>query len=98
VVEVGVQIVDSNSVDTKNLQQGGVTAADLAVRERILAVAGIIPSASTDLVGHTNNLKLIASVGVDKAAALDGKCRNSSGERGAQGDKSGLKLFRLLVK
>lgn len=97
VVDIGAQVVHTDGVDTEHLEQSSVTLANLSVRERVLAVGGIVARAATDLVGHTNDLELITTVGIDEAVAVDGQSGHSGSKSCAQGDKSRLKLYWLLV-
>ena len=69
-VQVGVQVIDPDRVDAQGLHQGGVTKTDVLVRERVAAVTGVISGTSTRLIGDTDDLEGVASLGVDELVAL----------------------------
>ena len=69
-VDVRGQIVHADGVDAENLHESSIAQADVGVTQGILALSGFIPVLTTRLVGHTNNLELLAIV-VDEGVALD---------------------------
>lgn len=74
-VQVRINIVDTNSVDTEALHQRSITETDLGVGERILAVFWVVSRGSSWLVGDTDNLEALAS-------GLDNEIWTLDGERG----------------
>lgn len=90
-VLVGVQVVDTNGIDTHNLHEGSISQASLRIAEGIRAFEGEA-GASTGLICDTDNLELVASLGVVELVALDFQRRNSSDERCGKRDESGLDL------
>jgi len=71
VVQVGVKVVDSDSVDTKDLHEGGIAKTVVLVAEGVLALGRVIASSTTGLVVNTNDLESVAALGVDEVPALD---------------------------
>lgn len=68
VVEVGINVVDTNGVHTQDLHQGSVSKAAIFVGQRI--GGSIVTSTATRLVGNTNDLIAVASGIVDKKISL----------------------------
>lgn len=84
-VDIRVKVVDADGVDTKNLHECSITLALLRVAQRVNASLGVVASTASRLVGHTDNLELVASVGVNELLALNLKGLDSSNGRGSQG-------------
>ena len=93
VVGVRVEVVNTDSVHTKNLHERSITQASIGVGKRIFPSLGVISCATTRLVGHANDLELVA-IGIDKVVARDGERLNRRDGGGAEGHKSRLKLER----
>lgn len=96
VVDVRVKVVDTDGVDTENLHESGITLALLGVAEGIDAGLGVVASTASRLVGHTNDLELVAGVGIDELLALDLQGLDSGdgrGGQGAEGHESRLELI-----
>lgn len=81
-VDIGVNTVDTDSVHSEHLHEGGISKAGVLVRQRILSSIWVKACAATRLIGNTNDLVPIACSIVDKVAALDVNGRHSSGQRG----------------
>ncbi len=92
VVQVGVDIVHADGVDTQNLEQGGITQADIGVAEGVAAGLLVVAGRAAGLVGDADNLQAVAGLGVDEVLALDLKGRDGDGERCAERQERGLKL------
>lgn len=90
-VLVGVQVVDTNGIDTHNLHEGSISQASFRIAEGIGAVEGEA-GAATGLVCDTDDLELVASLGVVEFIALDFQRRYGGDERRGKRDESGLNL------
>ena len=97
-VDIGIEVVHANGVDAEDLHQGSITLALLRVAQRILAGFGVVTSAASRLVSHTNDLELVASVGVDEVLALNLERLKGADGRGGQGHESRLELTSMLVE
>lgn len=96
-VDIWVQVVDSNGVDAKGLHEGGIAKADVGVAEGVLAQGRIIPRAATRLVGHADDLELLATLGVDKVVALNLQRGNSRHKRGSKSHESSRELNNVSI-
>jgi hypothetical protein len=85
VVDVGVQVVDTDGVDAHDLHESSISKASSRVTERVRAVL-LEARAATGLIGDANNLELVASLGVVELVALDFQSRDSSSERRGERD------------
>lgn len=92
VVDIRRQVVDANGVDAKNLQDSGITLANLGVAEGILALLRGVPSATTGLVSSTNNLELVAVL-VNKVGTLELEGFDRSSDRGHESHEGRRLLF-----
>ena len=90
VVGIGVEVVNTNGVDSKNLHQSGVSQAGVRVAKRV-AIAGV-SRAATRLVSHADNLKLLAGGAVDEVGPLDLHLGDSRHERSRKGHDGGREL------
>lgn len=81
VVGVGVEIIDTDSVDTKHLHEGRIAKAGALVRERVTGTGPVEARAATRLVGNADNLEAVASGLVGEVAALDLDGRHGGGQR-----------------
>ena len=95
VVQVGIQVIHANSVDTENLHESCIPHTLVLVAERILSFLGVVSSTTTGLVGHANNLESLASLGIHKVVSLDLERSDSSNpsDRGREGHKGGFELY-----
>lgn len=94
-VDVGVQVVDTDGVDTKDLHQSSITLALLRVAEGVLARHGVVAGTASWLVSHTDNLELVARVGVDEFLALDFEGLHSGDGRAGHRGQSHESRFQL---
>jgi hypothetical protein len=81
VVDIGVQVVNTDSIDTENLHESSITQALLLVTQRVLARLGVVSGTAPRLVGHSNDLEGIAVI-IDKASSVNLErldCRDSRG-------------------
>lgn len=83
VVQVRVDIVNTNGVDTKVLHDGSVTEAEVLVGQRVHAGGRRVARATARLVSDTNDLVTVASRIVDEVTALDFDGGDGSGQRGS---------------
>lgn len=81
-VQVWVDVVDTDGVDAQHLHEGGVTEAVILEGQSILSRVGVVASAATRLVGDANDLEAVASGVVDEVVALDADGRDGGGQRG----------------
>jgi hypothetical protein len=96
VVDVGVQVVDTDGIDAHDLHEGSISETRSGIAEGIRAVL-LEARAATGLIGNSNNLKLVAGLGVVELVALDLHRRNGSNERRGERDESRLDLEQKLV-
>lgn len=92
VVDVGVKVVDANSVDTQNLHQSSISEALLLVAQRILSSGRVVAGAAAGLVGHSDDLELVASLGVDEVGSLDLEGSDGTNYRGPKGHEGSVDL------
>lgn len=92
VVDIGVKVVDADGVDTKNLHESSISHTLILVAQRVLSRGRVVTGTTSRLVGHTNNLELVASFGVDEVSSLDFQRRNGAHDRGPKGHESGVDL------
>ena len=92
-VNIGVKIVDTNSIHTQNLHQGGIAKASVRVPEGIIGVRIIECGAPTRLIRHTGDLELVSSFGVDEFIALNLNRRNSGDKGCGQSRDTDLDLY-----
>lgn len=83
VVQVWVDVVNTNGVDTQHLHDGGVTKAGVLFGQRVHSIVRRVASAAARLVCDANDLVSVTSRIVDEVAALDLDGGNSSGQRGS---------------
>ena len=91
VVEGGVEVVRADGVDTHNLHEGSITSALVLVAEGI--VAGLEASRATGLVGHADNLELLASAGVVEVGSGELEGSDGADGGGTEGHESIFVLF-----
>lgn len=96
VVQVGVEVVDANGVDTHDLQKSGITQAGIGIAERILARLGVVSCTAAGLVRNTNKLELVAVI-VNEVGSLDRERLDGSHDGGGKSHKSRLHLWRVRV-
>lgn len=93
VVQVGVQVVDTDGVGTETLEEGSIAHADISVAEGILVVLGIVASAAANLVVETNDLELLAALGYE-GIALDGEGLDGSSQGRTKCDEGRVNLLK----
>lgn len=103
VVKVGVNVVNTDGVDAESLHEGSITHASIGVGQRVLVLRGLVAGAATGLVANTNDLELVARVGVIKVVALDFEGLDGADGRGGERHQSSLDLgeahsVRLVVE
>ena len=81
-VDVRAQVIYTDGVDAQNLHQRSIAHANSSIAKRVDAALGLVAGRSSGLVGHTNNLKTVASLGVDEVVALDIQGRDGGHEGG----------------
>ena len=96
-VDVGVKVVNTDGINTKNLHKSSISHTGLRMAQRVLSSGRVVTGTASRLVGHTNNLEFVASIGVDEVGSLDLQRRNGIDDRGPKGQKSGLDLKRMSV-
>lgn len=82
-VDVGIDVVDTDSVDTEHLHESGVAKAVVLVRQRVLANVRVVARATARLVGDTDDLVAVTTVIVDEVLAIDSDDRHGSGQVGS---------------
>ena len=97
-VDIGVQVVNADGVDTKNLHESGIALALLGVAQGVLAGIRVVAGAASRLVGHTNDLELVTGIRVDEVLALNLERLKGADGRGGQGHESRLELTSMLVE
>jgi hypothetical protein len=97
VIDIRVKVVDADGVDTKNLHESSISHAFILVAQGVLPRGRVVAGTASRLVGHTNNLELVASFGVDEVSSLDLQRRNGTHNRGPEGHESGVDLNRMLM-
>lgn len=90
-VQIGVQVVDADSVDAHDLHECRIAQASVGMAEGILSCFGIVSCAATGLIRDTGNLKHIAVI-IDKVGALDLERLDSSHDRGEESHEGRLDL------
>lgn len=96
-VQVGIQVVHTDGIDTKNLHQGSISHADVTVAEGVLALVRLVAGRATGLVGDTDDLETVAGRGVDEVVAFDFHGLHGGGQSCAERDQGGLELREDLV-
>lgn len=93
-VQVGVDVVDTDGVDTQHLHEGSIAKAVILVAQGVYSRAGVVASRATRLVGNTHNLEAVASGVVDEERTLNIDGGYGSGQRGGayKAKKSPLNL------
>jgi len=92
VVQIWVQVVNSDRIDAENLKNGRISEAGVFVAKGILSQIRVVRRRTTRLVGGANDLEAVARVGIDKVVALDLERLHSSSKGGAERDEAGLEL------
>jgi hypothetical protein len=92
VVYVGVDVVHTDSVDTENLEKGGIAEADIRVTQRVAAGFLVVAGRAARLIGDTDDLEAVAGLGVYKVVALDLKRLDSCSDGCAKRKKRRLNL------
>lgn len=93
-VGVGVEVVDADGIDTKDLHQSSISQTSVGLAERV-AVA-VETRATARLICHADNLEFVAGLAVDEVVSLNRELWNSAYERcpeGREGHEGGLDLF-----
>lgn len=96
VVKVGVNVVDTNSVDAENLHERRITHASISIGQWVLFLIRLVASATTGLVADTNNLELVARVGIVEIIALDFEGFDGADGRGGESHESSLDLGKAI--
>lgn len=96
-VDVRIQVVNTDRIDTKNLHESSISHAFVFVTERISSAGRIVTGTASRLVGHTNNLEFVASLGVDEVSSLDFQRRHGADNRGPKGHEGGFDLVRMSI-
>lgn len=91
-IDVGIQVVDTDGIDAHNLHESSISHARLGLTERIRARV-CKGRAAAWLVSNANDLELVASLGVVELIALDIKGRNGNGQRRSKRVESKLNLM-----
>lgn len=81
-VQVGIDVVNTNGIDTEQLHDGGITEAGVLVGQRVHSTGGRVASAAARLVCDADDLVSVTGRIVDEVAALDLDGGDSSGHRG----------------
>ena len=97
VVRIGVEVVDTDSVDAENLEQGGITEALVGIRQGVVARRLVVGSGAARLIINADNLEAVASRGVDKVLALNLKRLDSRGDGCAKRKESRVNLESVQV-
>lgn len=102
-VQVGVDVVDTNGVDTQNLHQSSITKAVILVAERVDSGRGVVASRATGLVCDSHDLEAVTSGIIDEERALHVNGGDGGGQRGGANEASNgslnlAKVGQLLVK
>jgi hypothetical protein len=84
-VEIWVQVVDTNGIDAHDLHEGGISLALLGLAQRIRLGVGE-GSAASGLIGDADDLEFLARLGVVEVLSLDLQRRNGSNERRGERD------------
>lgn len=95
-VQVGVDVVNTDGVDAENLHEGSIAHASISVGQRVLAIFRLVTSAATGLVANTNDLELVTRVGVVEFVALDLEGLDGHDGGGGEGRESRLDLERSI--
>ena len=96
-VDVGVKVVNTDGINTKNLHKSSISHTGFRMAQRVLSSGRVVTGTASRLVGHTNNLEFVASIGVDEVGSLDLQRRNGIDDRGPKGQESRLDLNRMSV-
>lgn len=93
-IDIRVQVVYPDGIDAQDLHQGGIAHAHGTIAQWILSEIWIIPRGAARLIGNTDDLELIARVGVYEGVSPDLERRKGRSERCAQpeGQKRGFGL------
>ena len=95
-VQVGVDVVNTDGVDAENLHESSIAHASISVGQRVLAIFRLVTSAATGLVANTNDLELVTRVGVVEFVALDLEGLDGHDGGGGEGRESRLDLERSI--
>lgn len=95
-IEIGVQVVDTDSIDTQALHQSSISHTHIAITQWIDTTSWIEARTSTRLVCDTQQLESISCDRIDKISALDLDSLNSERGFGAQREKRELDLKKIL--
>lgn len=91
-VQVRIDIVDTNGVDAQELHKGSVSETTIFVGQRI--GGKVVASTATRLIGDAHDLVSITSGIVDEVISLDVNGGNGSSQRGSA-DKTEEGLAKL---
>lgn len=96
VVQVGVQVVNTDHIGTEPLNDGGVPLADVRPREGVVLVAAAADEGllATGLVSQATNLELATVGGEIVLVALNFDLRQGRGQSRTEGDQRGRQLWR----
>ena len=91
VVQVGVQVVDTDDIGPEPLNDGGVPLADIRPRQRVVLVTALADEGllATGLISQAADLELAAVGGEIVLVALDFDLRQGRGQSRAEDDQRG---------
>ena len=92
-VKVWVQVVDANGIYAHDLHKGSISQASIGLAEGIRASLGEA-RATTRLVSDTDNLELVASLGIVDFIGLNVQSGDGGGQRRSESsDERGWNLI-----
>lgn len=91
-VQIGVDVIDTNGVHAQNLHESSITKAVILVAERVHSRLGFVSSRATGLVCDSHDLETVASGVVDEERTLHINGGHGSGQRGGANEASNSPL------